>query len=62
LLHFGIGVILEDLEEILPHWNPDKIVGDAVIWNDGMETALNGLDDLSEDGSSRELMITVCSP
>jgi hypothetical protein len=61
LLHFGIGIILEDLQETLLRWNPDKM-GNAVIWNDGMETVLTGLDDLSEDGSSRELMITVCSP
>jgi hypothetical protein len=51
LLHFGIGIILEDLQETLLRWNPDKM-GNAMIWNDGMETVLTGLDDLSEDGSS----------
>ena len=55
----GLESILEDLQEILLRGNPCKILGSAVVWNDGMETASTGLDDVSEDWSSRGLMITV---
>ena len=45
--------ILENLQELFLRRNLCKILGDAVVWNDGMEKVSNGLDDVSRDGSSR---------
>jgi len=52
--------ILEDLQEMLLRGNLCKILGNAVVWNDRMEKISNCLDDVSEDWSIRESMITVC--